>query len=257
MSAKEFRNVDLEGLLRQARGGSGPARERLFGLMRDEVRRQAGVLVGVRRRRGLEPSDLAQEAMQRLFKGMTEFRGSRGIELRGYVRRIVENCFSQFLRSAGRQKRDAGKTVSLDELGSGPPADAPRVSEMVSRKQDRQRLMAAILMLPADQRQALWLYYEGRRVAEIATVLGRTEKAVASLLERNVRSLRAGLQQADEQATGDPLAGVLLRYLHALERGHVPDREMMAQAQADHELRPLLEGLDWLQEQLRQEELGA
>lgn len=251
---------DLDDLLSETRAGSRPARERLFWLLRAEARHHAVALLGVRRRlRGLDASDLAQEAMQRLFRGLDEFRGRHSGELRVYMQRILVNCHRQLLRAAGRQKRDERATVSLEELGSGPPADDARVSQLVSRKQDRQRLFGAILLLPPAQRQALWLHYEGRRVAEIAQALGRTEKAVASLLARNVRALGEELRRADQEAPGPEEAAresAFLRYLHALERDARTDPERFLADQRDEVpgLRQLLQGLTWLGEQLRLEE---
>ena len=35
-----------------------------------------------------------------------------------YTRQILENCYHQMLRAAGRKKRDERSTVSLEELGS-------------------------------------------------------------------------------------------------------------------------------------------
>lgn len=249
---------DLHVLLQRVRDGDGLARERLFQQLRIEVRKQADRLVRERAPRGMNASDLAQETIERLLKCFEDFRGGSDGELRMYVRRILENCLNQLCRDAERQKRDERGTLSLEELGCGPPAEGPRVSQLVSRKQDRQRLLGAILTLPEAQRQTLWFHREGRKVAEIAQSLGRSEKAVASLLERAVHTLREDLRDDEHGLRPDEaqLETAFLRYLHALERGEVGDPETFL-TRYTHEasgLRALLEGLAWLEEQLRTEE---
>jgi RNA polymerase sigma-70 factor (ECF subfamily) len=70
--------------------------------------------------------------------------------------------------------------------------DSPILPEDVLEQVERRSVVrAAILLLPDDRRQVLlWKYVEGLSVETIAVRMGRTVKAVESLLSRARRQVR-------------------------------------------------------------------
>jgi RNA polymerase sigma-70 factor (ECF subfamily) len=93
-------------------------------------------------------------------------------------------------RLADRARRRRGDDVPLDALpdvpGGGPTADDLLTGPLLQR---------AILELPEDQRLAVYLQVvNGLSFAEVATVVGRTEKACKGLVYRGLERLRERLE---------------------------------------------------------------
>ncbi len=250
---------DLDDLLQRTRDGDKHAREQLFKQLRAELKQRAQIKVREQRPGGLDASDLADEALERFLKHSEDFVGDTGGELRGYLFSILENYIFEMHRYANREKRSERKTVPLDKLGSGPQVK-PSLNTLMIDKQDRQWLWGKLVGLSEPQRQALFYRHEGFSVARIAKELERTEKGVTSLLARAVCAVRTDLHDlSDNPAHQDaPLQGAFLRYLHLLEGDRRTDREaylMQHEGQPGMRgLRALLEGVDWLDEQLHAEE---
>jgi len=78
-----------------------------------------------------------------------------------------------------------------DDLADAIDADFERVL-------DQDELEACLVRIPAMQRIALLMHYaEGFRITEIATYLGRTDRAVESLLTRGRTSMRRLLSEKE------------------------------------------------------------
>jgi RNA polymerase sigma-70 factor (ECF subfamily) len=102
-------------------------------------------------------------------------------------------------RAAGRVSfatTDDPEDDPLDDV----PAPDPRPEEVIARKQDAQRLLAALDALPAAQREAFVLQQEGElSVEEIAQVTGVTRETAKSRLRYALGKLRATLRTQVEQ----------------------------------------------------------
>jgi RNA polymerase sigma-70 factor (ECF subfamily) len=98
--------------------------------------------------------------------------------------------------------------VSYEDEDDPPPelvADTPRPEEMLARKQDAARLLAAIDALPAAQREAFVLQQEGDlSVEEIAAATGVNRETAKSRLRYAMAKLRA--QFAPAVAANDEMA---------------------------------------------------
>lgn len=93
--------------------------------------------------------------------------------LLGIARRKV----ADLLRKRYRQR----ETVFLADL----PDRAPSPESRALRQEDANTLRRAVLSLTPDQREALLLKYtDGLSLAEVGAVLGKSEAAVSSLLQR-------------------------------------------------------------------------
>jgi RNA polymerase sigma-70 factor, ECF subfamily len=76
-------------------------------------------------------------------------------------------------------------------------ADQSSPSQKAIRKEQWDRLVDALAQLPADQRTALELrHLQGRSIPEICEEMSRTTAAVAGLLRRGLKTLRALLDQS-------------------------------------------------------------
>lgn len=215
----------IEALLQRARSRDPAALEELFQATRLRIgawasRRLGETPIGVAR-----ASDIAQETSFQAFTGFDTFEGTTEAEWEAWLRVIFHNCIAQSARSAGRKKRDDGKTVPLDDsevarASSGQPSP----SETTATGEHVQQLMAYIFELPPDQKEAICLVHlKPLPVAEAAKQMGKTEAAVGGLLQRGIKTLRERMtgekpSAALPSAAHQEAAAALIVYLKRCER---------------------------------------
>jgi RNA polymerase sigma-70 factor (ECF subfamily) len=167
---------------------------------RDYLRLLTRVQLGSQGRGGLDPSDLVQQTLLEAYRQRDQFRG-QGDEARGaWLRAILARNVADALRAQGRQKRDINRQRSLEaeleassaRLGAWLAAEQSTPSEQAVRHEQAVVLASALARLPRSQREALVLHYwQDCSLAEIAAQLDRSTSAVAGLLKRGLRQLRA------------------------------------------------------------------
>jgi RNA polymerase sigma-70 factor, ECF subfamily len=147
----------------------------------------------------LDPSDVVQVTLLEAYQARDRFAGTEPGQLAAWLRRILLRNLANAVRDLGRLKRDAAREVPLDVLGeSSARLDAWLAAEQESpgaalaRQEEADRLARALLRLPEPQREAVTLrQLQGLSLAEVARRLGRTPAAVAGLLHRGLKQLRA------------------------------------------------------------------
>lgn len=185
-----------------------------LGLYRDFLKVQVRLLaLDPRLARRLDSSDLVQETLLRAHERREQFRGASERELVGWLRRVFENVVRDRLDEETAQKRDYRRDNSLEDLlarssgrldailagGAKEPADELARRELVAR------LFQAIGALEADQQDAVVLrYLLELPITEIAARLSKTERAVAGLLFRGLKSLRAFHEFLTDEREGEP-----------------------------------------------------
>ena len=172
-----------ERLIERARQGQLDAYNQL-------VLRYQGLAYGVAHRM-LGDSDSAADATQdsfiKAYKRLDQYHG-RGTAFRSWLMRIVVNTCYDMLRS---RRRHSERTVSYDldcgddDWSSNLRDPGERPEEYVLRREDAERIQAAIEALPADQRAVLILSdIEGLPYDEIAGIIGAPVGTVKSRLSR-------------------------------------------------------------------------
>lgn len=134
-----------------------------------------------------EREDMVQETFLRVLRARQAYQPTARFST--WLYRIAFNL------SVNRTQRSRG-TASLDATPTGPAAvDVELPPESGLERDDVvQAVRAAIARLPENQRAAMILArYEELSFAEIAEVLGSSEKAVKSLVHRARENLRAEL----------------------------------------------------------------
>jgi RNA polymerase sigma-70 factor, ECF subfamily len=127
--------------------------------------------------------EAAEDVIQQVFVGLID-RGAGHIkEPQTYLRAVVRNaCYSQL--RAGRVRGDG---AASDEILEGRPDTAEPLSV-----EDRLALQAAILALPAEQREVIHLHvFEGLTFKEVAAATGEPPNTVASRYRYALGKLRA------------------------------------------------------------------
>lgn len=198
----------LVELLHRARSGDEEARERLFGLCRDYVGIVARTQVGSWLQAKVDASDLVQQTLLDMHRGMGEFRGETEAEWLAWLRQILNNNTTDYVRRyAGTQKRQARREVPLERSprseSRGPrldpqdPGESP--SQLVLRRERELEIARALAQLPADYRDVIELRNLQRLpFDEVAARLGRSRGAVQMLWMRALRKLEEILKrQAD------------------------------------------------------------
>jgi RNA polymerase sigma-70 factor (ECF subfamily) len=154
----------------------------------------------------LDPADIVQQAMLQAHEALHGFRGTTDGERAAWLRQILAHTLHRAIRDVKRDKRDAGREVSLvDELdessrrlGQLLAADQTSPSQRAIRNEELVRLADALLTLPKDQQDAVILHYFAERpVADIAIEMARSTGAVAALIYRGLETLRKKLAFQD------------------------------------------------------------
>jgi len=132
-----------------------------------------------------DAEDVAQETFLRLHRHGTGFRDEAA--LGSWLYRVTVNlCFDR--------TRAAKPAAEMPEL----QAQAISAESSVIREQAKEKLMAALAMLPAKERAAVVLReIEGLTTAEVAGVLGSSEVTVRSQISRAMARLRGVLRREE------------------------------------------------------------
>jgi RNA polymerase sigma-70 factor (ECF subfamily) len=159
-----------------------------------------------RLRAKLDPSDLVQQALLEAYRALDQFRGRSDGELAAWLRQILAHQMAHAVRDLTRAKRDVNQERSFEEalaessahLEAWLVAEQSSPGEQAARNEQAVRLAALLELLPEAQREALVLHYwQGLTLAQIAAALGRTEPAVAGLLQRGLKALRKHLAEPE------------------------------------------------------------
>lgn len=225
---------NIDELLRRAQAGDAEARDKLFAWCSEPLNAWATRALVKHPHGHVRPSDIAQEASLRAFRRFSSFRGTTEGEWMAWLKAIVERCSKQSRRDAQRQKRDPNRELWLDAPeNESTPALQPSPSQATADEEQWHQLLSAIFELGDDQRQAIWLFHIKRlRVAQVATRLGKSEAAIAGLLQRGLETLRERLAPDSAQIPGlatpslrEATTAALLEYMRSREAGNDVDVE--------------------------------
>lgn len=167
--------------------------------------------------RSIEADDVVQQAMAKAWEARNFFQGSSRGELFSWVFTILNRVLIDVLRASSAEKRMFWKARSLDdflndslsrfeqflEASLTSPSNAAHKRELIGFA------YSALELLPTDQRAAvIGRYLCGLSLSDLTarfnegvpTAGGRTEKAVARLVERGLTKLREILRcrESDE-----------------------------------------------------------
>jgi RNA polymerase sigma-70 factor (ECF subfamily) len=143
-----------------------------------------------------DANDLAQETFVRVFKSAKNFRAEQRFYT--WLFTIAANLARNHFRWRSRHPNlslDAENSETEQTLGSTLPANSPTPKEAALASERAAAVRAAVKNLPEDLREAMVLCeWEERSVAEAATILETTPKAVESRLYRARQILRERLK---------------------------------------------------------------
>ena len=168
---------------------------------RDYLRILASQQISIRLQGKTDLSGIVQETLweahRELARGVSVPSGER----LPWLRRIMSNNLADAVRQMTAAKRDVGREVSLQQAveQSSIRLEAWLACEMpphsaIEREERVLQLVGALAKLPDSQRESLMLHYwTGWTLVQIAEHIGRSREAVAGLIKRGLRQLRADL----------------------------------------------------------------
>lgn len=148
----------------------------------------------------IDASDIVQQSLMQAVQGLDGFRGETEAELRAWLRQILARNIVHLDRDMHREKRDVRRERSIEDrltqsssrLEGWLAAGGPSPSQNVAVGEHILRLSSAIEALPEAQREAVRLHYlEGLKLSECAGRMNKTTGALAGLLHRAIKTLRA------------------------------------------------------------------
>jgi RNA polymerase sigma-70 factor (ECF subfamily) len=150
----------------------------------------------------LDASDIVQQTLLEAVAKASQFRGQTEPQYLAWLRRILANNLADALRGFRQARRDIGRERSLEQALTSSSQrlanwliDAdPAAPELAEAHERALRLAQALDCLPERQREALVCqHWHGWPIAKIAAHLDCTVEAVAGLLKRGLKQLRASL----------------------------------------------------------------
>ncbi|HEY4310877.1 MAG TPA: sigma-70 family RNA polymerase sigma factor [Pirellulales bacterium] len=195
--------TDRAMLLAQAKCNKDEALGELLEQYRNYLKLLAGMELGRRMRRKVDPSDLVQETFLDAHRNFPNFVGTTEPQFTNWLRQILATNASNLLRQyLGTQARDIrleeDLTTSFQNSGarfrdiSAPSAESPSQDAMGHEQEIE--LANAISQLPDDYREVIVLrHWEAKSFPEIATQMGRSLDSVEKLWMRGVMRLRASM----------------------------------------------------------------
>jgi RNA polymerase sigma-70 factor (ECF subfamily) len=151
-----------------------------------------------RLQRRFDSSDLAQDTMLKAHKKIGEFRGTTEAELLKWLHTILLNQLRDQIEHERADLRDFEREQALPEVMAESSAridqwlaaNQSSPSEQAVRHEQELRLAAALAQLPEDQGDVVILHWLMKAsVADIASEMQRSQKAVAGLLRRGMQKL--------------------------------------------------------------------
>jgi RNA polymerase sigma-70 factor (ECF subfamily) len=166
---------------------------------RNYLRLLARLQLDPRLRGKLDPSDVVQQTLLQAHQMQDQFRGTTEAEQAAWLRQILVRTMANAARNLGRLKRDVGRERSLEaaieessvRLEAWLASEQSSPSVRAEKNEQLLRLAEALEQLPEAQREAVELHHlRGLSLAELAGQLGRSEGAVAGLLQWGIKRLR-------------------------------------------------------------------
>lgn len=154
----------------------------------------------------IDPSDIAQQTLIEAHRQRERFEFRSEEETAGWLRRILGFTLCDALKRFGRSKRDLGREQAMNaaidassiRLEGLLAADESSPSQRALKHERLLQIVDLLGALPEGQREAVVLRFcQELSLDEIATRLGKTERAVCGLVQRGIRELRRQMEEGD------------------------------------------------------------
>jgi RNA polymerase sigma-70 factor, ECF subfamily len=186
-------------LVALAKGGDGPALNRLCEVYGERVRWIVRLRMGKELRSKLESMDVVQDVLASALKDLEGFTYRDDGDFLRWLSRITENRLRDNVDRLHTHKRDIRREVRPDKhgpssagrsLGVRGPVEATTPSMIMSRREELDELAKAMDELKPEYKEVIVLTkIEGLSYQEIAGRLGKSDEAVRKLVSRGMSVL--------------------------------------------------------------------
>jgi len=174
---------DEESLVRRAQKRDEPAFTQLYEEHFDKIYRYVALRIGNK----AEAEDITQQVFLNALQSISSFKW-RGRPFSAWLFRIAHNQVVDYLRKKTKQA-----TVPMDKVEVTSGSDP---QQTVEQKLDIEQLLSAIKYLTEAQREVISLRFAGELpVAQVASIMGKSQGAVKALQHSAIIALRRALAQ--------------------------------------------------------------
>jgi RNA polymerase sigma-70 factor, ECF subfamily len=200
----------VHGLLKRVAAGENAAIQSLLRLHRDRLKRMVAIYFDDRLSRRADPSDVVQDTLVEAAQRLPDFAKEQPIPFYPWLRQLAREKLVQLKQHhLATQKRAVHREQPLEPSDASALYLAERFvatgtgpSERLMRKEQKERVRAALSKLPTRDREVLVLrYLEQLTVAEATAVLGITEEAYMKRHFRAIQRLRRNLDSTGGLST--------------------------------------------------------
>lgn len=201
------RNSTLE-LIASARGGDIEALGALLEQHRSRFRVIARIKLDSAIRGRIDPSDVIQQTFLEARRDFHSFTGDAAEQFEAWLKTILEHNVANTIQFHARaQKRSVfrergnSQEEQRELVQETLPGNEMSPSQLLARIEVRDFVIKTLEHLPNGEKEAVRLrYLEDLSLDEIARKLDRTNQAVAGLLKRGLRRLRAEMAIENEES---------------------------------------------------------
>lgn len=193
----------FDRLMLNARGGGGEAVGQLLESFREYLLMLAESNLDSDLRPKVAASDVVQESILEAHKDFGQFRGTTRSELNSWLKRILlNNLLNHYRAWRSTQKRQLSREIDFARAGLNDSALAdnggdPTPSELVSQKEQCDRLRQVLEQLPDDYRTVIQLRHRERySFSEIGSRMNRSSDAARMLWYRAFERLAQQLDRS-------------------------------------------------------------
>jgi RNA polymerase sigma-70 factor (ECF subfamily) len=198
--------MDTDELLAQLADGDQTVLEDLFDRCRDRLRAMVVLRMDHRMAARVDPSDVVQDALLDAHQRLPQFLRDRPMPFYVWLRQLT---WQRLLQAHRRHVRSQARSVTREQDLERPAADrsadqlarlltarGPAPSSAAIEHEDRERVIAALGELSAEDREVLLLrLVEQLSIRETAAVMGVAEGTVGSRQFRAIKRLRRLLNE--------------------------------------------------------------
>jgi RNA polymerase sigma-70 factor, ECF subfamily len=151
----------------------------------------------------LDPEDLVQQTLARAMEKRDRFQGSADAQRAAWLRTILTHVMIDAARKLGHDGRSLESVFeqSSARIQAFLAADQSSPSIQAEREERLIGLADALAALPADQRRAIECkHLQGLSLVDTAREMNRSVSAIAGLLQRGLRTLRASLDEGESRS---------------------------------------------------------
>jgi len=145
-----------------------------------------------------DAEEITQDVFLKVHESLDKFREDSSIKT--WIYRITVNRSLDFIKAKNRKKRLKFMDVFFKsgEQKTVEPSEFNHPGVQLENKEEMNRLFQCINTLPEHQKSAIILSkIEGRPIKEIAEIIGKSPKAVESLIQRATLNLNKTFNQSE------------------------------------------------------------